>query len=42
MIMSAAGLSTTDIYKIKIWSSDYPKEISICGSWAIPSEGEVA
>ena len=41
-IMSAAGLSATDIYKIKIWSSDYPKEFPICGSWVIPSEREVA
>lgn len=36
--MRKAGLSDADIYKIKIWSSDYPKEHPICGSWVIPSE----
>lgn len=35
--MSAAGLSSGDINKVKIWSSDYPKEFPICG-WVIPSE----
>ena len=30
--MKAAGLSESDIYKIKIWSSDYPKEFPICGN----------
>ncbi|KAI5786947.1 alpha amylase [Pyronema domesticum] len=35
--LSAAGLSSTDIQKIKIWSSDYPKEMPICGSWIIPA-----
>ncbi|PPQ72965.1 hypothetical protein CVT24_000167 [Panaeolus cyanescens] len=34
--MSAAGLSNEDIQKVKIWSSDYPKEMPICGSWIIP------
>lgn len=29
--MKAAGLSDSDIYKIKIWQSDYPKEFPICG-----------
>jgi len=29
--MRAAGLSELDIYKVKIWSSDYPKEFPICG-----------
>jgi len=32
------GLSDSDIMKIKIWESDYPKEHPICGYWAIPSE----
>lgn len=36
-LMSAAGLSLTDIQKIKIWSSDYPKEFPACGSWIIPA-----
>lgn len=36
--MKAAGLSDNDIYRIKIWSSDYPKEFPICGYWQIPSE----
>lgn len=37
-VMRNAGLSDNDIYKIKIWESDYPKEFPICGYWAIPSE----
>jgi alpha-amylase len=37
-LMAAAGLSTNDIYKVKIWSSDYPKEFPICGDWVVPSE----
>jgi len=36
--MKAAGLSDNDIAKVKIWSSDYPKEFPICGYWTIPSE----
>lgn len=36
--MKAHGLSDNDIYKVKIWSSDYPKEFPICGYWIIPSE----
>lgn len=36
--MSEAGLSDSEIAKVKIWSSDYPKEFPICGSWVIPSE----
>jgi alpha-amylase len=36
-LMAKAGLSETDITKIKIWSSDYPKEFPACG-WVIPSE----
>ena len=35
--MKAAGLSDSDIYKIKIWQSDYPKEFPICG-YVIPAE----
>lgn len=38
--MSKAGLSADDIAKVKIWSSDYPKEFPICGSWVIPSQRE--
>ncbi|PPQ77545.1 hypothetical protein CVT24_005235 [Panaeolus cyanescens] len=34
--MKTAGLSASDIAKVKIWSSDYPKEMPICGSWIIP------
>ncbi|RLN65656.1 hypothetical protein BBJ28_00001830 [Nothophytophthora sp. Chile5] len=34
---AANGISTTDIAKLKIWSSDYPKEFPICGSWILPS-----
>eukprot|EP00742_Colponemidia_sp_Colp-10_P003716 GILJ01003955.1.p1 GENE.GILJ01003955.1~~GILJ01003955.1.p1 ORF type:complete len:647 (-),score=79.81 GILJ01003955.1:225-2165(-) len=33
-----SGLSDSDVNKIKMWSSDYPKEFPICGSWVIPSE----
>jgi alpha-amylase len=36
--MQQAGLSDSDIGKVKIWSSDYPKEFPICGNWVIPSE----
>jgi len=36
--MKKAGLSDSDIFKVKIWSSDYPKEFPICGYWVIPSE----
>jgi alpha-amylase len=36
--MKQVGLSSGDIYKIKIWESDYPKEFPICGYWPIPSE----
>ena len=39
--MKAAGLSDDEIYKIKIWQSDYPKEFPACG-WVIPSERFVA
>lgn len=35
--MKAAGLSDSDIMKVKIWSSDYPKEFPICGDWVIPA-----
>lgn len=31
--MKAAGLSDSDIYKVKIWESAYPKEFPECGSW---------
>lgn len=34
--MSAAGLSDSEIAMVKIWSSDYPKEFPICGSWILP------
>jgi len=36
--MKANGLSDSDINKIKIWESTYPKEFPVCGSWVIPSE----
>ena len=35
--MKAAGLSDNDVAKIKIWSSDYPKEFPICGYWETPA-----
>jgi len=38
--MKAAGLSDSDVAKVKIWSSDYPKEMPICGSWVIPAQRE--
>lgn len=31
------GFSEHDISKVKIWSSDYPKEHPICGEWVIPA-----
>ena len=37
-MMRDVGLSEQDIFKVKIWSSDYPKEFPICGYWNIPSE----
>lgn len=33
--MKKEGLSDSDINKVKIWSSDYPKEMPICGYWII-------
>lgn len=36
--LKARGFNEADIFKVKIWSSDYPKEFPICGSWIIPSE----
>lgn len=36
--LSAAGLSESDVAKVKIWESAYPKEFPICGRWVIPSE----
>ena len=39
--LAKAGLSQGDIYKVKIWQSDYPKEFPACG-WVIPSERFVA
>lgn len=36
--MLNVGLSQEDVDKIKIWSSDYPKEFPICGYWPIKSE----
>ncbi|PWW73697.1 glycoside hydrolase family 13 protein [Tuber magnatum] len=35
--LKAAGLSHVDIAKVKVWSSDYPKEMPICGRWVIPA-----
>ena len=28
--MKAVGLSDRDVLKIKIWGSDYPKDLPIC------------
>jgi alpha-amylase len=36
--MRKNGLSNSDISKVKIWSSDFPKEHPICGSWILPTE----
>ena len=36
--MKKEGLTQSDVFKVKIWSSDYPKEFPICGHWVIPSE----
>ena len=36
--MKKAGLSDSDVAKVKLWSSDYPKEFPICGYWVIPAE----
>ncbi|KAJ6781656.1 hypothetical protein PWT90_01406 [Aphanocladium album] len=36
-LLAGAGISPADIAKIKIWSSDYPKEFPACGSWVIPA-----
>ena len=33
--MREVGLSYHDIYRIKIWGADYPKEFPICGWWNI-------
>ncbi|CAZ83956.1 unnamed protein product [Tuber melanosporum] len=35
--LKAAGLSDSEVTKVKVWSSDYPKEMPICGSWIIPA-----
>ncbi|KAI8899927.1 glycoside hydrolase superfamily [Globomyces pollinis-pini] len=37
-LKSIGGLSNTDVQKVKIWSSDYPKEFPACGNWNTPSE----
>lgn len=34
---AANGISATDIAKLKIWSSDYPKEFPMCSSWIFPA-----
>jgi len=39
--LSAAGMSDSDVQKIKLWSSDYPKEYPICGQRLIPDHREV-
>ncbi|KAJ3180357.1 hypothetical protein HDU85_004062 [Gaertneriomyces sp. JEL0708] len=36
--LKSLGLSNTDIKKIKIWSSDYPKEFPACGNWVLPAD----
>jgi alpha-amylase len=35
--MAKSGLSDSDIQKVKIWQSDYPKEFPVCGYWPLPS-----
>lgn len=35
-LYSANGISTADIEKLKIWSSDYPANYPICGTWVLP------
>ncbi|PVH72796.1 glycoside hydrolase family 13 protein [Cadophora sp. DSE1049] len=36
-ILSGKGFTQAEINQVKIWSSDYPKEMPICGSWVIPA-----
>lgn len=31
------GFSALDLAKVKIWSSDYPKEMPICRKWILPA-----
>lgn len=39
--LAAVGLTTDEINKIKIWSSDYPKEYPVCGNRVIDDSREV-
>ncbi|KAJ3269605.1 hypothetical protein HDV01_001166 [Terramyces sp. JEL0728] len=34
--LAANGFTAAEISQIKIWSSDYPKEMPICGNWILP------
>lgn len=34
--LAAEGIISSDIAKVKMWSSDYPKEMPVCGSWILP------
>lgn len=36
-ILSSKGFTAAEVDQVKIWSSDYPKEHPICGSWVIPA-----
>jgi alpha-amylase len=36
-LFASNGISTTDIAKLKIWSSDYPTYMPACGSWILPA-----
>lgn len=35
--LAKAGLDAADREKVKIWSSDYPKEMPVCGHWILPA-----
>ncbi|TFK22386.1 alpha amylase [Coprinopsis marcescibilis] len=34
--LAAAGISSQDIQKVKVWSSDYPLYMPLCGRWILP------
>lgn len=36
-LLAAKGFSDTETQQIKIWSSDYPVNMPVCGSWILPA-----
>lgn len=34
--LERVGFTAEEIHQVKIWSSDYPKEMPICGNWILP------